>query len=95
MDQLSRTSLFSEISDLSVTGVDDGDQHKALDAGTSKLVRFAIFITLIFPVRLTDFLGVSTYRISTVLQLPERVRIGSFAFALRRSKKFHPIAQRR
>jgi len=28
MDQLSRTSLFSELSDLSVTGVDDGDQCK-------------------------------------------------------------------
>ena len=38
MDQLSRTSLFSEISDLSVTGVDDSDQYKKLDAGTSKLV---------------------------------------------------------
>lgn len=28
MEQLSRTSLFSELSDLSVTGVDDGDQSK-------------------------------------------------------------------
>ena len=38
MDQLSRTSLFSEISDLSLTGVDDGDQCKKLDSSTSKLV---------------------------------------------------------
>lgn len=39
MDQLSRTSLFSEISDLSVTGVDDGDEpHRKLDAVPSKLV---------------------------------------------------------
>lgn len=38
MDQLSRTSLFSEISDLSITGVDDSDQYKKLDAGTPKIV---------------------------------------------------------
>ena len=38
MDQLSRTSLFSEISDLSVTGLDDDDQHKKLGTGTSRLV---------------------------------------------------------
>lgn len=38
MDQLSRTSLFSEISDLSITGVDDSDQYKKLDAGTPKII---------------------------------------------------------
>ena len=34
MEQLSRTSLFSELSDLSVTGVDDGDQGKDLEVNT-------------------------------------------------------------
>lgn len=39
MDQLSRTSLFSELSDLSVTGVDDGDQCKDPEANsTPKMV---------------------------------------------------------
>lgn len=39
MDQLSRTSLFSEISDLSVIGVDAGSDHlKKLDASTTKIV---------------------------------------------------------
>ena len=39
MDQLSRTSLFSEISDLSVIGVDAGNDHlKKLDASTTKIV---------------------------------------------------------
>lgn len=35
MEQLSRTSLFSELSDLSVTGVEDGDQCKDLVANSS------------------------------------------------------------
>lgn len=34
MEQLSRTSLFSELSDLSVTGADDGDQCKDLEANS-------------------------------------------------------------
>lgn len=39
MDQLSRTSLFSEISDLSATGVDDVDEpYKKLDAVPTKLI---------------------------------------------------------
>lgn len=39
MDQLSRTSLFSEISDLSVIGVDAGSDHlKKLDASTTKII---------------------------------------------------------
>lgn len=39
MDQLSRTSLFSEISDLSVAGVDDVDEpYKKIDAVPSKLI---------------------------------------------------------
>ena len=42
MDQLSRTSLFSEISDLSVTGLDDGDNLKKLDASPSKKVSSTI-----------------------------------------------------
>ena len=42
MDQLSRTSLFSEISDLSVAGVDDVDEpYKKIDAVPSKLVSFS------------------------------------------------------
>lgn len=32
MDHLSRTSLFSELSDLSVTDIDDGDHHKVVEA---------------------------------------------------------------
>ena len=35
MEQLSRTSLFSELSDLSVTGIDDGDQCKDLEANST------------------------------------------------------------
>ena len=35
MEQLSRTSLFSELSDLSVTEVDDGDQCKDLVANSA------------------------------------------------------------
>ena len=43
MDQLSRTSLFSEISDLSATGVDDVDEpYKKLDAVPSKLVSCSV-----------------------------------------------------
>lgn len=38
MEQLSRTSLFSELSDLSVTGVEDGDQCKDLVANSSPRV---------------------------------------------------------
>ena len=38
MDQLSRTSLFSELSDLSVTGIDDGDQYKNIEANVPKTV---------------------------------------------------------
>lgn len=32
VDHLSRTSLFSELSDLSVTDIDDGDHHKVIEA---------------------------------------------------------------
>ena len=35
MEQLSRTSLFSELSDLSVTGVEDGDHYKDVVANSS------------------------------------------------------------
>lgn len=35
MEQLSRTSLFSELSDLSVTGVEDGDHCKDVVANSS------------------------------------------------------------
>ena len=32
VDHLSRTSLFSELSDLSVTDIDDSDHHKVVEA---------------------------------------------------------------
>ena len=48
MDQLSRTSLFSEISDLSVTGIGDDveqhQQHNKLSTASPKTVSYPVSV---------------------------------------------------